>query len=95
MNRSKKPGQRNSLREASVATVEPGRKPKLFDTSIVSDPQEAVDCITNIYHEFPAAYLVIARPLQDYERVVWSSATNWEPIVTSKCRWISTNFERQ
>src|SRR6266851_3792254 len=53
---------KTSLREPPVATVEPGRRPKLFDTSIVSSPQEAVDFITNIL-ESSTEYSVIAKDL--------------------------------
>ena len=63
MNHSKGNGERDSLRESSVSTVELGRKPKLFDTSIVSDPQEAVDFITNIL-ESSTEYSVIAKDLE-------------------------------
>src|SRR5690242_16996112 len=63
MNNSKKSNGRNPVRESSVATVELRRKPKLFDTSIVSDPQEAVDFITNIL-ESSTEYSVIAKDLE-------------------------------
>jgi PAS domain S-box-containing protein len=54
---------KTSLHESAVATVELGRKPNLFDTSIVSNPQEAVDFITNIL-ESSTEYSVIAKNLE-------------------------------
>jgi PAS domain S-box-containing protein len=63
MNHSKKPNGQNPVRESSVATIELRRKPKLFDTSIVSDPQEAVDFITNIL-ESSTEYSVIGKDLE-------------------------------
>ena len=63
MNHTKKRNGRNPVRESSVATAELERKPKLFDTSMVSDPQEAVEFITNIL-ESSTEYSVIGKDLE-------------------------------
>jgi len=63
MSHFKKPNGQNPVRESSVATIELSGKPNLFDTSIISDPQEAVDFITNIL-ESSTEYSVIAKDLE-------------------------------
>src|SRR5689334_22283533 len=63
MNNSKKTNGRTAVRASSAATAELERRPKLFDTSAVSDPQEAVDFITNI-RESSTEYSDIGKDLQ-------------------------------
>src|SRR3972149_2308570 len=63
MSRGIKSAQRNPVREMSPMKPEVEKKPKLFDTSIVSGPQEAVQFITNIL-ESSTEYSVIGKDLE-------------------------------
>ncbi len=63
MNRGNRSAQRNPIREASPMGPEVGSKQKLFDTSIVSGPQEAVHFITNIL-ESSTEYSIIGKDLE-------------------------------
>jgi len=62
MSRGNKSAERNPVREISPIMTGAEKKPKLFDTSIVSGPQEAVHFITNIL-ESSTEYSIIGKDL--------------------------------
>src|SRR5579862_5292348 len=62
MSRANKIEGRNASREISTAKTEVEKKPKLFDSSIVSGPQEALHFITNIL-ESSTEYSIIGKDL--------------------------------
>ena len=62
MSRGNKSAERNPVREISPIMTGAEKKPKLFDSSIVSGPQEAVHFITNIL-ESSTEYSIIGKDL--------------------------------
>src|SRR3989449_227842 len=62
MSRGNKSAERNPVREISPIMTGAEKKPKLFDSSIVSGPQEAVHFITNIL-ESSTEYSIIGKGL--------------------------------
>src|SRR3989449_4403690 len=62
MSRGNKSAERNPVRDISPIMTGAEKKPKLFDSSIVSGPQEAVHFITNIL-ESSTEYSIIGKDL--------------------------------